>query len=44
MYNVSLTNNYIYTVFMDNGNQVIAPPNGLSSGVVASGRAPVYPG
>jgi hypothetical protein len=28
MYNVSITNNYIYSLFMDGGNQVIAGPNG----------------
>jgi hypothetical protein len=28
MYNVSITNNYIYGLFLDGGNQVIAAPNG----------------
>jgi hypothetical protein len=28
MYNVSITNNYIYSIFMDGGNRVIAAPNG----------------
>lgn len=28
MYDVSITNNYIYPLFLDGGNEVIAPPNG----------------
>jgi|HubBroStandDraft_6_1064221.scaffolds.fasta_scaffold13289_2 hypothetical protein len=28
MYNLSITNNYIYSIFMDGGNQIIAGPNG----------------
>ena len=28
MYNVSITNNYIYSMFMDGGNRIIAGPNG----------------
>lgn len=28
MYNVSITNNYIYSLFMDGGNRIIAGPNG----------------
>ena len=28
MFNVSLTNNYLYSIFLDGGNQIIAPPRG----------------
>ena len=28
MYNVSVTNNYIYSLFLNGGNEVIAQPNG----------------
>lgn len=28
MYNISITNNYIYALFMDGGNKIIADPNG----------------
>ncbi len=28
MYNILLTNNYIYSIFMDGGNRIIAAPNG----------------
>ncbi len=28
MYNILLTNNYIYSIFMDSGNRIIADPNG----------------
>lgn len=28
MYDVAITNNYIYSLFLDGGNEVIAPPNG----------------
>jgi hypothetical protein len=28
MYDVSITNNYIYSLFQDGGNQIIAGPNG----------------
>lgn len=28
MYNVSIKNNYIYSLFQDGGNQIIAGPNG----------------
>ena len=28
MYDVSITNNYIYPLFLDGGTQVLAPPNG----------------
>ena len=28
MYNVSITNNYMYSLFMDGGNRIIAEPNG----------------
>ena len=28
MYNVSITNNYIYSLFMDGGNRIIAEPRG----------------
>jgi len=31
MYDVLITNNYIYSIFMDGGNMIVAPPGGKTT-------------